>query len=114
MLAGEGLGGVAQALLAIIGVDGGSKHPHVLAHFPHTDNRLSFAFRVRHCRRLPWHGVLRLNTVLLLCKMISLLLRSVRLAIGNSTEMLDCRIICVLFSSIIVLHVPSRNQYNND
>ena len=26
MLAGEGLGGVAQALLAIIGVDGSSKH----------------------------------------------------------------------------------------
>lgn len=33
MLAGEGLGGVFQALLAIIGVDGGSKHTHALIIF---------------------------------------------------------------------------------
>ncbi len=38
MLAGEGLGGVAQALLAIIGVDGSSKHPYLLMlQFPRTD-----------------------------------------------------------------------------
>ena len=46
ILAGEGLGGVGQAVV---------NTPHLLMQFPHADSLISFTFRVRHCRRLPWH-----------------------------------------------------------
>lgn len=61
MLAGEGLGGVFQALLAIIGVDGGSKSLRML-HFIHN---LIFLLRIRHRDWLPGNGILWLRVALL-------------------------------------------------
>ena len=43
MLTGEGLGGVAQAVVST---------PHLLMQFPHADTLISFTFKVRHRCRL--------------------------------------------------------------
>jgi hypothetical protein len=68
MLAGEGLGGVFQALLAIIGVAGGSKSLRCYTLLTH----LIFLLRIRHRDWLPGNGILWLRVHCFGCSFMDL------------------------------------------